>query len=396
MTNTPPEPPPGEWPAPDDATVVSRQDTLVEDGPPPPVGPPPDRRVGAGMLLGLGAVALVALGIVLAYLLTHRKDDKQTTTVVVTTAGTTTTAPKVAVPRLVGMKEQEALVRLGQVGLRPKEVYKPTSKPKGVVVSQKPEEATELKRGAQVTLVVDSGAPKVTVPDLTGMTFTDAQAKLDQLGLDSTKTDVTSTETAGTVVDQSPKADGTLAKGSTVTLSVAKAASTDTTTTATTTNTTTNATTTAQTTTAASTTPAQPKNATVPDVSGQTEAAAAQAFGQAGILASIFFVPGDEPLGTVKQQAKPAGTTVPYHSHVQINVSSGPGDKPKEQVPNVVGKTLTDAVSAMQAAHLRLIYLKYPVTSQTQAGKVVQQSPLGGGSAPQNAQVLVYLGAFQK
>ena len=155
-------------------------------------------------------------------------------------------------------------------------------------------------------------------------------------------------------------------------------------------------TTTATTTTATTTTapPPQPTSATMPDVSGQKEAGAAQALNQAGILTSLVFVPGSDPLGTVESQAKAAGTTVPYHAHVQINISKGPNATTDEQVPDVVGKTLTDAVSAMNGAHLRLIYVKLAVTSQTQAGKVVQQSPLGGGQAPQNAQVLVYLGAY--
>ena len=61
----------------------------------------------------------------------------------------------------------------------------------------------------------------------------------------------------------------------------------------------------------------------------------------------------------------------------------------------MIGKTLQDAVSTLNGAQLRLIYVKYPVTSQTQAGKVVQQSPLSGAQAPQNAQVVVYLGAFK-
>jgi beta-lactam-binding protein with PASTA domain len=64
-------------------------------------------------------------------------------------------------------------------------------------------------------------------------------------------------------------------------------------------------------------------------------------------------------------------------------------------VPNVVGQTLTQAVSSVNAAHLRLIYVKFPVASKTQAGKIVQQSPVGRGQAPQNAQVLVYLGAYR-
>ena len=41
--------------------------------------------------------------------------------------------------------------------------------------------------------------------------------------------------------------------------------------------------------------------------------------------------PGSDPLGTVEGQAKQAGTTVPYHSHMQINISSGPGDKPRSR-----------------------------------------------------------------
>jgi serine/threonine-protein kinase len=288
------------------------------------------------MLLGLGVLVLVAAGILIAYLLTHQKSDKQSTTVVVTTAPSTTVAPKVAVPRFVGMKEQDALLRAGQVGLQPKEVFKPTKAPKGVVISQNPPEGSELARGATVTLVVDS-SPKPTTTTAPAPTTTSSA---------TTQTTAPTTTQAAT-----------------------------------------------PTTTAA---PAQPQTAKVPDVTGQTEAAAVTAFGNAGILASIVFVPASDPLGTVIQQAKPAGATVPFHSHVQINLSRGPNNNPLEPVPNVVGETLQEAVSALNAAHLRLIYLKFPVTSQTQAGKVVQQTPLGGAQAPQNAQIVVYLGAFKK
>jgi len=275
------------------------------------------------MLLGLGVLVLVAAGILIAYLLTHRSDHKTTTaTTVVTTAPTNTVAPKVAVPKFVGLTEQDALVRAGQVGLQPKEVFKPTKAPKGLVTSQNPPAGAELARGANVTLVIDSSATATTTTQST-----------------PTTTATTPTTTAA---------------------------------------------------------PAQPQTATVPDVSGQKEAAAVTALGNAGILASIVFVPATDPLGTVIEQAKPAGTTVPFHSHVQINVSRGPNNNALVPVPNVIGQTLQQAVSSLNAAHLRLIYLKYPVTSQGQAGKVVQQSPLSGAQAPQNAQVVVYLGAYKK
>jgi beta-lactam-binding protein with PASTA domain len=326
--------PPDPWPTPEDETVVEQRETLAGGAPAPPAAPPPaDRRIGAGMLLGLGVLVLVAAGILIAWLLTHHSNDNKTTTVV-TTVSSATVAPKVAVPRFVGLTEQEALVRAGQVGLQPKEVFKPSKAPKGLVISQNPPAGTELARGAQVTLVVDS-TPKTTT--------TNAQS------------------TSATTATTSP--------------------------------TTTQSETTTPTTTAA---PAQPKTATVPDVTGQKEAAAVTALGNAGILASIVFVPGTDPLGTVVQQAKPAGTTVPFHSHVQINISRGPNATTDATVPNVIGQTLTQAVSTLNAAHLRLIYLKYPVTSQAQAGKVVQQSPLSGAKAPQNGQVVVYLGAYKK
>lgn len=374
----PPQPPDDAWPAPDEPTIVSHVETVVGRAS-SSVGPPPDRRIGAGMLLGLGAVALVAVGILVAYFLTHRHKDHAVTTTVVTTAAPAP-ATTVAMPRLVGLKETDAILRLGQAGLRPKEIFKPTSKSTGLVVSQAPKEASQVAKGSVVTLIVDSGAPKVAVPNVKGQSLADAQAKLDAAGFASTKTEVASDQAVGTVLDQAPAAGSKLAKGSQVTLSVAKGQPTPTT-----------ATTATFTTTAAA---PPPQSATMPDVTGQNEANAVQAMGQAGILASLVFVPGSDPLGTVEQQAKPAGTTVPFHSHAQINLSKGPNATTDEQVPNVVGQTLTQAVSTVNGAHLRLIYLKLPVTSKAQAGKVVQQSPLAGGQAPQNAQVLVYLGAY--
>lgn len=138
--------------------------------------------------------------------------------------------------------------------------------------------------------------------------------------------------------------------------------------------------------------PVTPTSATVPDVGGATEQAAVTAFNKAGVLASLVFVPSQDPLGTVEGQAKSAGTTVPYHAHVQLNLSRGPGAKSMVSVPDVTGKSLADAVAALNGAQLRLIYVRFPLSSKAQAGTIVQQSPLGGGQAPANGQVLVFLG----
>ena len=328
---------------PTDTWPTTERETLVGAPPPPtpppvpPPGPPGDRRIGSGMLLALGAILLVGLGVLIAWLLTHRGNDSNAapaTTVIVTT-GRSTTSAKVLVPRVIGLGEDRALVRLAQVGLRVNEVHRPSKKPTGLVIDQKPQEASEVEKGARVTLIVDAAPTQKPKPATASTTTAPAT-------------------TAAVTTAPQP---------------------------------------TASTTTAAA--PPQPQTATVPDAQGQDEAAAVQSFGNAGILPSLVFVPGDDPLGTVVDQAKPSGTSVPYHAHVQLNLSRGPNNNPLQSVPSVIGKSLKDAVTSMQSAQLRLIYLRYPVTSRAQAGKIVQQSPVGGGKAPQNAQVLVFLGAFK-
>jgi serine/threonine-protein kinase len=142
-------------------------------------------------------------------------------------------------------------------------------------------------------------------------------------------------------------------------------------------------------------TPPAPPQSTVPDLSGKSEVQAVDALDQAGLLPSIVFVPAQDPLGTFEAQSQSAGTTLPASAHVQINLSEGPNASVRETIPNVVGQTLTGAVGALNGSHLRLIYIKRPVQSRADVGKVIQQTPLSGGQAPQNAQILVFLGVLK-
>jgi serine/threonine-protein kinase len=236
-----------------------------------------------------------------------------------------------------------------------------------------------LNANTPVTLVVSTGVTTIAVPNLVGQPVASARSSLTGLGLRAATTSVTMPgKPAGTVVDQAPKPGKKLAKNGLVTLSVVKAPGAGQTTATT-------ATTTAST--------SQPQTATVPDVSSQNEPAAVQALTQAGILPSLVFVSSSDPLGTVEAQAKPQGTTVPYRSHLQINISSGQNPT-AEQMPNVVGMTLQQALAQINGAHLRMLYVKI-ASPRSQAGKILQQSPLPGSGAPQGAQVLVFLGAYR-
>ena len=79
-----------------------------------------------------------------------------------------------------------------------------------------------------------------------------------------------------------------------------------------------------------------------------------------------------------------------------VNVSSGPNKNPEETVPNVVGRRIPQALPALHSVGLRLILLRARVSDRAHAGVIVAQTPLPGKQAPKNAQVLVYIGAFQQ
>jgi serine/threonine-protein kinase len=130
----------------------------------------------------------------------------------------------------------------------------------------------------------------------------------------------------------------------------------------------------------------------VPDLSGAPLQQATQSLIDADLLATLQYVPGDDPLGTILAQSPAAGGSLKPRSHVTVNLSSGPGTKEQRPVPDASGQTLDQAVATMNGAGLRLIFEKLPVSTRAQVGKVVEQTPAAGGTAPRNAQVLVYVG----
>ncbi|MFG2354999.1 Stk1 family PASTA domain-containing Ser/Thr kinase [Streptomyces sp. NPDC048521] len=100
------------------------------------------------------------------------------------------------------------------------------NQPKGTVCSQDPTAGTEVNKGDTITLVVSTGAPKVAVPSVLGQSFQEAKATLE--GDDYQfrvvrKDEISTTEQAGTVLQQNPKLGAEVEKGSTITLTVAKA-----------------------------------------------------------------------------------------------------------------------------------------------------------------------------
>jgi beta-lactam-binding protein with PASTA domain len=309
---------------------------------------PPVPEIWPWLLLFL---LLVIGGLLAAYFLT--RDDKHA-------------AGSVAVPAVVGMKQDVAARRLDERGLLPEITPKVSDSPSGTVLAQDPGGGTKVARHSRVTLSV-SAVSVVRVPDVVGSSTSTALARLRAAGLTGKVTTVPARAAAGVVVAESPAAGGKVAKDSAVLLKASKGP------------------------------------ATVPDVRGQLGPDARGALRTAGLVPVVFRVPGTQPRGTVTAQRPLPNKKVPRGSKVRINVSTGstgggggggttttPATAPAPQnvtVPDVVGIQQSAAQRRLHDGGLRAV-VKYVPSSQA-LGVVAGQNPGGGTKVKKGSTVLL-------
>jgi serine/threonine-protein kinase len=195
------------------------------------------------------------------------------------------------VPSLLGDTVRQAKTELRRAGLRVGSIRHQSSPtaPKGQVMSTDPSAGQSVPAGSKVTLVVSSGPAKVTVPDVTGESEAQAKSDLHGQGFEVSTTTQTSTSTpAGDVISQTPAGNSQAPTGSTVTIVVAKA----------------------------------PTTASVPDVRGDTAAAANSALQAAGFKVTQVSKPvtRQSKNGIVLRQSPAGGSTVKKGSTVTITV----------------------------------------------------------------------------
>lgn len=128
--------------------------------------------------------------------------------------------PPVAVPNVVGKPADAARVALqsSRLQVAEQQAYDDTV-PKGAVIRQDPAGGAQVPRGTTVTIVVSQGPPLVTVPNVVGKQFDQAQQILQAAGFKVVRRDVLS-GFFGTVRAQDPAGGAQVPKGSTVTLLV--------------------------------------------------------------------------------------------------------------------------------------------------------------------------------
>ena len=148
--------------------------------------------------------------------------------------------PLALVPNVVGLDATSAVASLAQLGLNPKITRIYSGAQQDTVTAQQPHAGDRVVKGTVVHINVSRGAKPVTVPDVTTQPFANAKSALNGQGFVVARVDIQSDLPQGTVVAEDPPAGTSVPSGSKITLSVSKG----------------------------------PATTQVPDVTGQTQAAA--------------------------------------------------------------------------------------------------------------------------
>jgi serine/threonine-protein kinase len=155
------------------------------------------------------------------------KIDKAKLSVTQVTLTVSAGKPKVRVPSVKGMSEDEAKSALAGVGLTagPTQKKSSTTVPKGTVVSANPSAGNSVDKGTEVTLYISDGPGKTLVPREIGKSLPEARADLRSNGFQVAVNyvDVPPDQADNQVMQQTPGEGETANRGSTVTLTVARA-----------------------------------------------------------------------------------------------------------------------------------------------------------------------------
>ena len=204
----------------------------------------------------------------------------------------------VTVPNLVSLPVNEAETALADATLVPvqKSEYS-TTVAKDIVISQSPIAGQKVESGSKVTILVSKGKQAIStvvVPDLIGMTQSQAVDKAKTLGL-STKivSAYSSTVPTGVVSAQTPDAGQSVAAGSTIGLTISLG-------------------------------PAPASSVDIPNVQGETLSNAKSSLTAKGFIVTTVTWDGtDKPADQVVNQSPQAGASAPAKSSVIVFVSSG-------------------------------------------------------------------------
>ncbi len=255
----------------------------------------------------------------------------------------------VTVPDLAGQTVIQAEHTLHSDGLKTSVQSDKANKnvPNTQVVRTVPGQGSSLQKGKNVIIVTGGKGNTIPVPDgLVGQSVGSATSAVQAAGLQAKVKTTGLCQQQNIVCSTSPAAGSQLLPGKTVTLYTAPTA----------------------------TTTSVPPMAQVPGVAGDTQTQACNAIIGAGFVCgtTTTSTPSNLPVNTVVSTSPPAGSSQPKGSTINLVLSSGPATV---VVPNVVGDTQAQAVSALQNSNLTPVVQCVPTAS---GDVVVSQTPSGG------------------
>ncbi len=270
-------------------------------------------------------------------------------------------AGHVTVPNVAGQSEAAAAAALHRAGLVPVPALTASSTvADGVVISETPPAGSAVEKGTRVTIAVSTGPGSSPLPDVAGLTAAQATTKLKEAGFrPTTEKQSSATVASGRVISTNPSAGTEAQAGSAVTVLVSSG----------------------------------PAQTTVPDVVGQSRAAAEATLTNAKLAAGAVTqqTSTEQAPGTVLEQSPAPGTSLPAGGTVNFVVAQEPTEIP---VPNVIGKNEAQASAELGRAGFSPQAVTQTTTDSTQVGVVLRQSPAAPNKARKGATVTIAVGTL--
>jgi eukaryotic-like serine/threonine-protein kinase len=262
------------------------------------------------------------------------------------------------VPNVIGQQEAIATTDLQNAGFNPVSEHITSPQPQGIVVGESPRQGSHAGKGSTVRITVSDGPGVRQIPDVKGLGRLQAKRILVRDGFHVTDQSITSdTVPVFHVVSTTPGALEQLTIGSTVTLNVSSG----------------------------------PQKVAVPNVVGRPRDEATTLLQAAGFTVATTAQQSNKPQNTVIAQSPAADSQAPKGSAVVLTIA-----QPFQQVavPDVTGKSVTDAFNTLAAAGFSPTTTSQPVTDPTQDGIVLSQRPTGGKKAKKGSKVTLVIGHF--
>ncbi len=266
------------------------------------------------------------------------------------------TTPKVVVPEVIGMTENEAVDALTSVELKVGPIDRTFSdEPSGTVISQTPEPDVEIAISGQVKLTVSKGKELIGMPDFSGMTQADAIKAIRDAGfeLDTIQPEYNKDVPEGQVFKQDPVPGANVPAGSLVTLYISKGT----------------------------------QLVKVPDVVGKKQGDAKGELEKAGFAVKVVDESSDTvATGLVIRQTPDGGVSVEAGTQITIAISTGPK---LVAVPDVIGKTESEAKATLTTAGFEVL-VNYQTSPDD--GIVLTQDPFAPFEAKYGSKVTIWVG----